>query len=48
MHEIRRLVREDTARFQRLADAWNEMTIAEQEQIVAQAEAIAAEPRDDE
>jgi hypothetical protein len=42
MHEIRRLVKEDAARFQRLASKWNDLTVAEQGLLVMLADALAA------
>jgi hypothetical protein len=42
MHEIRRLVAEDGARLQRIHDAWDELTITEQTNLVFIAEAMLA------
>jgi hypothetical protein len=42
MHEIRRLVAEDSARFQRLAEKWNDLTVAEQDLLVMLANSLAA------
>lgn len=44
MSEIKRLVvAEDSARFARLADVWNDLTVEQQEALVTDAEAMQSE-----
>lgn len=46
MRELHRLVAEDAARFNRLAAAWNNLTVDEQSRLLADAEAVAASDQD--
>jgi hypothetical protein len=42
MSEIRRLVAEDNARFEQVAEAWHDLTVDQQGQLVIIAQSMAA------
>lgn len=47
MRELRRLVAESNARFNRIGEVWNELSDEEQEWLAMQAEATAAQGREE-